>query len=813
MYAPNWTRLSTLCLIACLVAGFSLRSVGLTRGDSTFVVSGKSLSEDSRAFYHFHPDETTLIKAALGPIDPLAPGLTSYGTLPVYLLRGVLEFKRILLGLDFRNQESPDDVRYVYVTARILAVLVSCLTVYLVWLLGVRWFGKAAGLLATFIVAVAPLAIQQAHFYTVDGLFTLLVLAAVYSALMALEKDDPRWFVLAGVLTGLSGAVRMIGLAVGLLLPAGLVVRDRRAKAVLSPSLWMAGGASVLCLLALQPFLLTDWELVFREGSPNDLGYSMKVARGELLKPWSLWDVHTLPYLYHWSHLFPLGVGWPFTILFVLGTCFGLWKFNLNKGLILLWIGMYFAVVGGLHTKPIRYLLPLLPFLALLAADLCVGTVRSLRFPRLRKLAVAAVAGSLAYGALYGAAFAGLYTREDSRIQAARWIDGNIPARSRIGVERGGFSMKGMVDPDKFRVAEIQAVTLFNIRGYATCNVEFNWLEDKLKDLDYLAVADVNRYKQFTAAPDLVPGGSAFYRALVEGELGFDLVRRFKDYPSLGGLKFRNDGSEPSFTGYDHPAVMIFEKKDAAAFEQGLARLRKRVGANPYCPDPLLEAAGSALRAGNLNESLRATARAASRLPQSKIARLMEGNVIRIMGRSNQAVVTLPHPGQNPPLVLWGGGMSFFELGLPELAISTLRGGVRIISSSFPGEAGLMSRYYYLLADRLYDRGRKKEAAEVLQMSIEIDPLPLAYNRLARIAVDRAEYEQAETYLLHSLQLDAGQAHVHTNLGQIIARYLKQPARALHHFKTAFQLNPGLEAEYSDWVSLIQHQLGGDTTD
>ena len=682
--------------------------MGLTRGDSTFVVSGKSRSEGSRGFYHFHPDETSLIKAALGPIDPLAPGLTSYGTLPVYLLRGVLEFNRIVLGLDFRNQESPDGVRHVYVTARLLAVLASmpCLTLYLVWLPGVRWFGETAGLLAAFIVAVAPLAIQQAHFYTVDGLFTLLVLAAVCSSLAALEKDDPRWFVLAGVMTGLSGAVRLIGLAVGLLLLAGLVARDRQLKAVLSPSLWIAGLAAVLGLLVLQPFLLTDWDLIFREGSPSDLGYSMKVARGELLKPWSLWDVHTVPYLYHWSHLLPLGVGWPLTILFVCGLSYGTWKLNLNKGLILLWIGIYFAVVGGLHTKPIRYLLPLLPFLALLTADFCVRTVRSLRFLRLRKLAVGACAGVLAYSALYGAAFAGLYTREDSRIQAARWIDGNIPEKSRIGVERGGFSMLPMVDSGKYSVRIIQAVTLFNIRGYATCNVELNWLEDKLKDLDYLAITDVNRYRQFTAAPDLVPGGSAFYRALVEGELGFDLVQRFRNYPSVGGIEFRDEGSEPSFTGYDHPTVMIFHKKDEVAFQQGLERLRKRIRANPYCPDSLLETACSALEAGNLNESLQATSRTASQLPHSKIAPLLEAEISRRMVRSGQAVVTVPHTGQNPPLNLWGAGMSFFELGVPDLAIATLKSGVRLISSSYPGQAGLMSHYYYFLAKRLYDLGQ-----------------------------------------------------------------------------------------------------------
>ena len=80
--------------------------------------------------------------------------------------------------------------------------------------------------------------------------------------------------------------------------------------------------------------------------------------------------------------------------------------------------------------------------------------------------------------------------------------------------------------------------------------------------------------------------------------------------------------------------------------------------------------------------------------------------------------------------------MSFFELGLPDLAVTILKSGVRQISSSYPGEAGLMSRYYFLLADRLYDRGQKKEAEEVLLLSIEIQPLPPAYNRLGKIAVE-----------------------------------------------------------------------------
>lgn len=98
----------TLCLILCLLLGFSLRFVGLTRGDSSFVPEGTSHTTEERAFYQFHPDETTIVRTALKPIDPLSPELTCYGLLPVHLLRGVLEFNRIVFGWDFEDQGSTD---------------------------------------------------------------------------------------------------------------------------------------------------------------------------------------------------------------------------------------------------------------------------------------------------------------------------------------------------------------------------------------------------------------------------------------------------------------------------------------------------------------------------------------------------------------------------------------------------------------------------------------------------------------------------------------------------------------------------------
>ncbi|MXZ10162.1 MAG: tetratricopeptide repeat protein [Gemmatimonadetes bacterium] len=788
------------CVILCIILGCSLRFVGLTRGDSSFVIDGSSQSE--RAFYHFHPDETALIQAALDPIDPLSPKITSYGMLSIYLLRGVLEFNSTIFDQDFTNQKSPDRVRYVYFTARILSVLVSCLTLYLVWLLGARWFSDLTGLLAVCVVAVAPMAIQLAHFYTVDGLFTLLILVTVHVLLRALERPDWRWFVLTGILIGLSAAVRLIGLSAGFILLVGHITRQRQLKAVLTPSIWLAGLSAVLCLVALQPFLVLDRDLIFQDMNPYGLGFAMKWARGEFLTIWSLVDIHTIPYLYHWSHLWPLGVGWPLTSLFIFGLSYSLWKVDHQKGLILLWIGIYFYVIGGLQAKPIRYLLPLLPFLALLSADFCIWFIRSPQFVRVRKLAIGICAAIFMYSTIYGVAFASLYTREDSRIQAARWIDKHIPANSRIGVERGGFSMREMINSEKYSVRPIKMGALFALRGFATCKAEFIFVQNQLRHLDYIAITDVNRYQQFTAAPELVPGGAAFYQALVDGEVGFDLVQRFRHYPSLGSIAFKDEGSEPTFVGFDHPTVMIFKKN--TAYQQGIAHLQKQSSTNPHCVDSPLETACSALQAGDLDQSLLAARRAIAQFPQSKIAHLIASEIHRQRGDGeagelSQIYLTEIARNLNSHWLLWGSGQSLLELGMTDLTLSVLEEGTQQI---VPGKEVEAANLYIVLAYSLYERQEEEEAAKVFLFSTQIHPLPLAYNSLANIALQGEDYKQAAGYIEQSLQLDDKQAGVHATIGKLTARFLNNKPKALYHFQRALELDPKLEADLSEWVEI-----------
>ena len=102
--------------------------------------------------------------------------------------------------------------------------------------------------------------------------------------------------------------------------------------------------------------------------------------------------------------------------------------------------------------------------------------------------------------------------------------------------------------------------TLFGARRYLSCAAAADFLTGQLRAMDYIAVVDINRYRQFVGAPEVSLVASAFYRRLWDESLGFDRVQRFKTYPVFMGWRFKDDDAESSFLGYDHPAVSVFRR-------------------------------------------------------------------------------------------------------------------------------------------------------------------------------------------------------------------------------------------------------------
>jgi 4-amino-4-deoxy-L-arabinose transferase-like glycosyltransferase len=73
-----------------------------------------------------------------------------------------------------------------------------------------RWFGPAAGLIAGLVLALTPVAALMFRFNNPDALLVLLMTAAAYALVRALEQGRTKWLLLCGVLLGFAFLAKML---------------------------------------------------------------------------------------------------------------------------------------------------------------------------------------------------------------------------------------------------------------------------------------------------------------------------------------------------------------------------------------------------------------------------------------------------------------------------------------------------------------------------------------------------------------------------------------------------------------------------
>src|SRR4051794_20121529 len=123
-----------------------------------------------------------------------------------------------------------------------------------------RWFGPVAGLLAGATLAVTPVAVLMFRFDNPDALLVLLMTAAAYATVRAVENGSWKWLALTGVLVGFGFLTKMMqaflvlpGFAL-VYLVAAPIDRWRRVRDLLiaGAALVVSGGWFVL-LVSLWP--------------------------------------------------------------------------------------------------------------------------------------------------------------------------------------------------------------------------------------------------------------------------------------------------------------------------------------------------------------------------------------------------------------------------------------------------------------------------------------------------------------------------------------------------------------------------------
>jgi len=483
-------------------------------------------------------------------------------------------------------------------------------------------------------------------------------------------------------------------------------------------------------------------------------------------------------------------------VLFTAAVAYGVWRRARAMPLILVWVALYLGPIAAMHTRTVRYIVPLLPFLAVLAGGMMSSLYEWTRGRRwLRSACVSVGLFAIGYTIAYGVAFSSIYAREDARIRAGRWIAASVPSGSAIGVEGGAFSLASQISRSRNRVVRFDIPAVFYAEPYLLCRVQLDRLASRIAEMEYIAIADVNRHAQFTAVPDLFPVVAAMYERLLDGRLGFEVVKRYKQYPGVLGLVFRDDGVEPSFIGYDHPAVYVLRRRGPGEWSRAVAAWQEELAGSTHCCDSALGRAAGLLRADDLGGAETVLDSVLSSHPDLLVTHFLKEHLHRSRGETAAAELmrtrrqpenlhgSLRYVG-NPSTayrVTGAAASSLVQLDMADLAIQVLREDAERYRRMGHRVLEARAQDYLDVGRQLFLQRRARQMEEAAALALEVYPLPRACNILATLAAGSGDHARAIGLWERSLNTDEAQAEVHLRLAHSYAAVGGEAGKVRYH--------------------------------
>ena len=555
-----------------------------------------------RGAYTLHPDEWALNEVVRGLGPDLNPHFFFYGSLPIYLYRGLAEVLGALTGMDWLEPER------LALVGRAVSALASTATLLLLFAVGRRLWGEWAGLLAAAFGAGAVLLIQAAHFGTVESLLALEAVGLLLVSLHIAGGGGRRAYAVAGVLWGLALATKLTAVSFVVMPLVGYIAwwgtwrinphatSERSPPARAEPSVrlrinrpGLGPGLFIVCvaltILLTSPYYVLAWDELWaaiREQSDELAG------AGRFPYVWQFEG--SIPYLFELQNLAVWGLGLPLGVAALVGwglLITGSWSRPNSAGLriadwvkrrrtkderrnihnqqhiphsalVWVWPTLYLLYIGTWGARFVRHLVPLIPFCCLFAVYLLLRVrgsgAGSRRGSEWRLWAARLLgAGALLGTAVWALSFLSIYATADTRWQATEWIRANVAPGTVMVVEDKNDLLPhsdATYPPELYRY-EVMKITEPDTPSKM---VDFS---AALAQGDYLVVPN-NRWSGVLPRLGRFPLTGRYYTLLFSGELGYQEVATFESRPRLGPLVWDDSASEETFQVFDHPTVRVF---------------------------------------------------------------------------------------------------------------------------------------------------------------------------------------------------------------------------------------------------------------
>lgn len=466
--------------------------------------------------FTYHPDEHQYVDSAVamlsGDLDPgrfTNPTLLKYG---YALLFAVVAATGRLFGqwpsmAAFQDAFAADPTS-AYVLARLVTALLGTVTVALTYRLGRRVYGRTAGLVAAALLAATFLHARDGHFATNDVLTALLATWALEFAVRLARRPRGRELVLGAAVVGLAAATKYSAAASALPLALGYILGPTRMSAG-GPRGAVTGAGSARAAWPTAVGGLPGWLRRLVDGRLLLAGI---VACAVFLAAVPYAVIRPQPFIADLAQLAARGragfkgvaidpaPGWVFYIkslawgmgpLMLAVAIAGLARAVARRRAPAEWVLaslplLMWGYLGGQLLMFARFMIPALPALAVLAAGVVVAIGRAVasaggdvdaqgpsrdgaraigRRPALTAAALTALlvaqplASALRFDVLLG--------REDTRTEAKRWLEANVPEGTAVLVQSNGPELAGADDPAppprttrRFRLTELDTLEL-----------------------------------------------------------------------------------------------------------------------------------------------------------------------------------------------------------------------------------------------------------------------------------------------------------------------------------------------------------------
>jgi len=571
--------------------------------------------------HHLHPDERAIvmfttplnfpnsIQQFMSESSPWNPHFFAYGNFPLYLLKAtaslLANFDPLYLSYEKIN-----------LVGRAISATADIGILILLYLLTKKLFNQTIGLVAAFFYAISVFPIQTAHFYAVDTLLTFFVTLTLYQLVRFYEKSSIKNSMLLGVFFGFSLATKISAIPLIIAIIAAIAADFLLLfiKQPHKPRVWFPhvprflkrlifdgitiAIATVITFSILQPYAIIDFQEFWRQNMEQ-----RRMTYDAFTFPYTLQYVGKIPYWYELKNIFLWGQGPLLATLSFLGalyvTLFSI-RNHLRVGrmdssrvsvkwtqelIILIFFWTYFIIAGKFAVGWMRYMLPLYPLFALFAAVFFLRLLSFRAKPRssgrsrgtslnsfwfMRSLHALRLVGMTAIIILimfWPLSFMNIYTKPNTRVLASEWIYQNIPPNKTIAREHwdDGMPIGGNIF---YQTLDLPIYDM----GNPTAERK---VYQTIQEADYIVIASNRLYvplqriskncQKWNLPPERCNhNANRYYKKLFNGELGYKKVAEFAAYPQLSIFTFQlsiNDSSaDESFTVYDHPKVIIFEK-------------------------------------------------------------------------------------------------------------------------------------------------------------------------------------------------------------------------------------------------------------